>query len=700
MALVAGVSLGLSWLRPASAQEAEAAVHLLAQPPFHLPGDRLNASLRIVNTGEVPLENYQVRLSTFSAIEGRLELHDSFDGVIEPETFVRLGPEIPSLAPGESTKVTLDDRIEALGVPADGVYPVALSIVDETASTELGSITTHIVHYASRPRDPLNFVVLLPLTAHALKKPTGGFATGVDDRPVVADVLDPESGWLAGMLAAIEEAAVKRGRTRFAAGLAPSPRLVEELADAAASFDFEGVDSAAVRDQAKQALADFTSLLTSNRIQPLLAPYAFVDLPTIAARFDQENLNRQLSEANIVLEESLPDVTFDPEWFFAPGLRWDTASLADVRIAGADIADRTFFTRHAVSPDLNLDVGCPDVNEMGLAFACPVEIVPEGRPIRGYVSDPGIQERLVALTRPGNNRIELQRFFAETAMIHLEQPGTPGRVVAISVPSQLHPPPYLAGRLFGGLARAPWLKLLTPRRGLAAGPAPEDRELVTEAPPLSATPDEDYFAAIESASDAVEHYEEIDPPAGRLRRLNRNLLVAQSRLWWSDERAFEGMEFATETEEEIEAEFDKITIKGLDTTLTSQSAPVEFTVFNDAAYPVTIDIDLASPDGDIELDEADLDALEDVTIASQDNQQITVDAQARSSGIFQLTATVQTPRTESGVNDKTITIRSTNFNRIALGLTLGALAFLVLFYAWRWIRRHRGGAPTSQQARG
>jgi hypothetical protein len=44
---------------------------------------------------------------------------------------------------------------------------------------------------------------------------------------------------------------------------------------------------------------------------------------------------------------------------------------------------------------------------------------------------------------------------------------------------------------------------------------------------------------------------------------------------------------------------------------------------------------------------------------------------------------------------KRITIRSTAFNRVALGITFGALAFLIFFYMFRVLRRRRGKASNA-----
>jgi hypothetical protein len=696
--ILVAICFGLLPAPEVGAQEPDAILQLVRQPTWHTPGDDLGTVIQVTNAGDTELRGYEIRVRVYSPVEGRIQLHESFNGVEEVETFSRLGPRIPPLEPGASTRVGLEDRIANLGLTADGVYPMTLSLVDQDLVTELGEVTTQIVFYASQPEDPLKVVPVVPLSSVAFKSPAGGLAVDEDGRPLVAKALDQGSGWLAGVLAALQEASPSRSPRDLglSGGLAPSARLLEELEDVAENFSFEGEDAEAVRGAARAALDDISSLLSTGRMQPLFTTYAAVDLPTVTARFDQENLNRQLSEASVVLDETMPDVQFDPRWFFAPGLRWDEESLADVRIAGSHNADHTFFTRHAISG--SEDAGCPDVNRSGFAFACPVEIVTEGRSVTGFVADPAIQERLVALTERGQDRLDLQRLFAETAMIHLEQPGTAERVVQLSVPGQLHPTPYLSTRLFTGLARAPWLTPLKPSEGLEAGRQPERRDLTTVAPTLPEQPDEDYFAAISEASEAVRRFEEIGPPAARLRRLHRNILEGQSRVWWSDQAATEGIKFALATQREAEGQLANITVEGLDTTLTSQAAPIEMTVFNNNTYPVTIDVELSSENGDITIQRDDLDDLQDLTIGPEDNEQITVDAEAQSSGIFRLSALLKTPQNGYDINEETITIRSTNFNRIALTLTFGALAFLVLFYLWRWFNRRSRGTETSEQA--
>jgi hypothetical protein len=72
-----------------------------------------------------------------------------------------------------------------------------------------------------------------------------------------------------------------------------------------------------------------------------------------------------------------------------------------------------------------------------------------------------------------------------------------------------------------------------------------------------------------------------------------------------------------------------------------------------------------------------------------------VSAIARTSGIFTVTINTQTPDGKLTFGTTDIEIRSTEFNRIALGLTLGALVFLILFYTAKAVRRRRTSDATA-----
>jgi hypothetical protein len=211
--------------------------------------------------------------------------------------------------------------------------------------------------------------------------------------------------------------------------------------------------------------------------------------------------------------------------------------------------------------------------------------------------------------------------------------------------------------------------------------------------PLASEPDSTYFDAIENAQELVRSFSEIRPPPSMVQRLTRNALVAQSRLWWRDALAqSRGADYAQATSAEIDREFSNITVKGLDEiSLTSERGDIPVVVFNDSDYAIAVAVRLVA--SQLELDQ---DRFE-FTVEPHSSHQLTAHARVRSSGIFPLRVDLETPDGSFRIASKSVRIRSTEFNVIALTITFGALAFLVFFYLARLLRARRRarseGAP-------
>jgi hypothetical protein len=116
--------------------------------------------------------------------------------------------------------------------------------------------------------------------------------------------------------------------------------------------------------------------------------------------------------------------------------------------------------------------------------------------------------------------------------------------------------------------------------------------------------------------------------------------------------------------------------------MTSRSTDVQFLVTNDNDYPVRLRVALESPNL----------IVDDLRVPAEFPPEATTPVQAsvaaQTSGIFQVELSATTPA-GSVVDELVISVRSTELNQIALGLTLGALAFLISFYAYRAVRRRR-----------
>ena len=686
LALVGSLPAG-----PVEAQILTAEISLVRQPLFYKAGDELGIRVRISNPTPDPLEGFSVQSALFPYATGRIDLHESYGDLdpIEPEEVVQKIDFDQGVDPGESVVVTLDAPLGLSATDLGGVYPMVIGLYD-AALTRLDAFSTQAIYYPEAPQKALNLALVVPLSPPAARGPSGGFAPDTGGTYPLEEATGPR-GWLAGALDAIANATGEG----LSLGLAPSPRLVEELAGMGDGYarlvdgEVEEVPPDAPPARAAAATLDkLRDVLASPRIQPLPSAYANPDLPTIYDQQGLERVNDHLDAGREVLDEVLPDAGLDSPWLYVGDSHWDEKTLEAVRVSTGEL--KTFVDAALFEPPIDeTRPGCPSTSPQG-SFTCSVVVETQSADVPAYARDPDVHNRLVELAARDGDPLSLHRFFAETALIHSEQPDAGGRVIHASLPDAWQPSPRVAKRLFAGVARAPWLAPRTPAGGLERSVTPRSRSIVFDADPLGV--DRSYFEALKQAARELDTFTELGPPEQRVERLYSNLLVAESQAWWRDDSlTAAGLAFATETEREIGEEFDKITISGPDTTLTSQRSAVEVNVFNETTYPVRVDVDFESsrPEA-MRIDESDKDELQNILIEPGSAPAIKVDAIADTSGIFVMKASIKSPgRLGREINYQDIQIRSTNFNRIALGLTLGALGVIVLFYTYRLIRRRR-----------
>lgn len=686
LALVAAL---LASATPALAQDPLYTVTLVTQRFWHGADDPLGIGIKVSNFSDVPLDGFRLQISSWERLTSRSALEESFDGDPFGEaTFVTF-EEFPDVVPSdESRVVTLKTPVAELATLArggGGVYPLGIDLADPSGVVLGASVVTQLVYYPGEPLETqLSTVLVAPLNDVAARGPDGLFPAGDEDAVTLVDAL-AEGGWLSGTLDAMT-AATGRG-LHFA--LAPTPRLVEEIADMADGYSrrlADGTEEEVPRDapsarDAAAALDGVTKLLDTNGVQPLLVPYSFPDLPALA-HTDAPTpgpMAHQLTVAEEVLATlDLRKSGFTRRWVFPPAGRMDGRALTELRALSAETGTRTFFSSESLVQTLDPALaGCP---ELSPTFACPVAVAGTV----GYEADAGLQERFIALAQPGEDRLDLQRLLAETAMIREELPGRTDRVIQATMPSLWHPRPKLAGLLFRAFARAPWLETLTPNQGLDRAAAPVERQPVTVIGDLPHAPDGSYFDRLSEAEEVVDDLRDVGAPEALVTRLDRAILVAYGRTWWSDATLAEtGATFAEKARAEAEEHLGRIALHAApEITMTSRSTDVQFLVTNDNDYPVRIDVDLKSPNL----------VVDDLRVPAEFPPEATTPVQAsvaaQTSGIFQVELSATTPA-GSVVDELVISVRSTELNQIALGVTLGALAFLISFYAYRAVRRRR-----------
>lgn len=726
LVLLAGLAAVPSDLARAQEEEPAYRLDLISQPVWHRPSDPLDIRLRISNDSEVPIEGFLLSLTAHTLVTTRSALHLSFEGTpgaVGSAISQEHDDEIP---PGGSASIVLDEPVSSLsslaGISEGGVYPLTITISDSGVA-RYGEITTPLIVYPSEPEVPLNLALVLPLNGLPSRGPDGSFRPPVAGGPIPMEEAVSEGGWLSGLMAALEAEAgelpplerrerLERPRRRpnrragprfrtveipqegLRLGLAPTPRFVEELADAADGYRRAGEaepgnEEEAVSAAASDLLTNLADLLGESGIQPLAAPYSFPDLPALIEHAP-ERVSIELEEGAGVIESEL-DLELDRGWLFPPAGRLDARTLEELRFDEPDLATNVLFQPRAFEGDSQtIEVGCP---ESFTSFTCPVMVRTAQGPTTGLVADPGLQDRFVQIVNRGDDQLDLQRFFAETAAIRQELPSIGDRVAHTTVPSLWHPSPRLWMQFLSGLRAAPWLQTVTPSEAVELRePVVRTEELAPSFEPLANEPEPSFFEELEAGADLVERFRRMQPPEQLLTRLRRNILVAESRLWWPSLDLMQAAQgYIDSTEVEIEQQIEKVTIGGPEQiNLTSQQGEIPLVVSNGTTFPTIVRVGIRSLQPDLTLSPEE---LEPQRINAGDAFQFTIQAASRSSGIFPVEVVVETPDGELEIATKQITVRSTEFNRVALGVTLGAFSFLVLFYVLRLFRRRRREAP-------
>jgi hypothetical protein len=712
-------------IAPARAQDAqgEVALQLLRQPFWHDTDDSLDLRLRIANSSSEPLDDYSLSLIAHGRTTSRSALQDSFSS---PPAFTTSAyqPDLRGepIQPGGSLRLSINDSLTRLTSLANategGVYPVTIALFDGTGA-ELDSVTTPLIIYPSTPDPALNLVLVAPLNAVPSRGPDRVFSTPADASSSLEDAVQ-EDGWLNGLVAAVEDATQsevqpgsprrsrggrrsnrRRPRPRpltvpgLQLGVAPTPRLIDELADMSNGFMTRDADgarrvppSSLVSNAAEDLLEQLSDLLAEPTVQPLLTPYAFPDLPTLRRELGRElgpvRMTEQINEGDLVLRNVL-ELEALRDWVLAPAGRLDETTLEDLRSVGG-LGKHAFLSEESIEESFGpARSGCP---EPALSFTCPVLVRTAQGPTTGFVADDALQDRLAGLVEGSDKRLELQRFFAELAQIREELPGRGDRVVQVTIPSLWHPRPRLSRLLFDGLQHAPWIDTFTPRGALAGSSGispPEPKRLARQLEPLRSQPDDAWFTSLRGALDSVENFSGVRPPQDRIQQLSRNVMVGESRLWWPDLGLLtQGEGFADDTAAEVQGVFDLIEIGGIDEIrLTSTRGELPIEIRNQNDFPVTVDVRFSSTGLDLGRS-----IVNDQRIQPGTSLQLVEDMTVESSGIYTVSVGVTTPDGFS-IAEKRIEIRSTEFNEVALGITLGALAFLILFYVTRVVRRRR-----------
>jgi hypothetical protein len=341
----------------------------------------------------------------------------------------------------------------------------------------------------------------------------------------------------------------------------------------------------------------------------------------------------------------------------------------------------------------------------GTATGTPTALTRIGR-ATALVTDPELQ-RLIGLADQGaaTPRMAEQLVLAETALLAAEAPNaTPSRALVLLTPRDWAASPTWAGQLSADLAAAPWLQ-----------PAPLDQLFAgTPVPRQGALPEHDDAALSDTAIQRDVSLRQGAATVGSLfsdpaltHSLERTLDRAESAGWRKHPDGAEVLRAAVQAQ--VTTAISGVTVSAAPggVLLTGRNGSLPVTITNALRRQVTIVLSLTAGIG------SRIDPVNQVlTIpAAGDTGPVRTQRSLRivSRGAGRFPVSLQA-RTSSGAelsHPQTLTVRSSNLGGIAVGITVGALAVLILaltfrgtrgLLRWRRARRPDASAPAAPLA--
>ena len=633
---------------------------LLSQTPWSSTSQRtLDLRFRAENTGVLALSDLTIgvtlysRTLTKSAYEASLTTDPPV--VIDAETLAREG----TLEPGTTRDFEISLTLDSPGIDPDhsGAYPLKVDLRSGVAS--LAALRTPAIFLVRDPEVPLGlswtFVLYHPITF----APDGTFSN-----PSLEDSLAP-GGQLSGEIHALEELATDPSGT--AVDIAISPTLLTQLGRMREGYVVS--DAGDVREVppgeggaalAAQALIALRSIARSVNVHVTALPFSVPELPALYGGGLGRDVGIQLDRGSEVAATFLQTTPL-ASILRPPGAALDTTTLRGLSLFG--ISDLI------VGPDT---VAIPP-EPLGLAG--PATARTDEGALTAIVPDPSLDALVVSLSNE-DPVLAAQVLLGELMTIWQERPGEERGVAIVLSEDDPIPGPFYAP-FVRDIAGAPWLAPMGaaefaatfPPAGTAPLSSPSFRRFATS-----------YVASLKQARRRVDTLRSMLPPdAVQPDELDTMLLLAEARQYLAVPTG--GLAFVTSVRDTVDGVLDELTLQTVSAvTLTSESGGgIPVTVSNGADETLHFSVRLVSqhlretPSADLEL-------------APGGSETVRFQAQLRSTGKFPVRVQVVTP---SGrvIEQQTLVVRSTAYNRFALFITIGAAFVLLGLWARRFLPR-------------
>ena len=627
------------------------------------PGREFDLRLRAQNLGTEPLSELAIGVTLYSRVLSRSAYEASL--VSDPSIVIDAGtlPRDGAIEPGETRDFEIPLLLEqGIDPEESGVYPVKLDL--RSGITSVAELRTPAIFLVREPEIPLGLSWSFVLAHPIVFAPDGIFTD-----PSLEIALGP-GGRLNGEIRGLLELA--SDPTAPPVDVAVSPVLLTQLGRMRQGYEVSvGGETRRVRAGeggaalAEHALENLRTIAAAPNVEISALPFSAPEIPSLygggLGRDVVVQLERGREVASTFVGTEMVEGILRP-----PGAALDEPTLRGLSAAGI----RTLL----VGPST------VELPEQPLGFAGPATTSLGDGSLAAIVPEPSSDAVLTSVVAE-DPVLAAQVLLGEITTIWQEAPGEERGIALVLSEDALLPGPFFPP-LVRDVAAAPWLAPEAAGSFVETFP-PTDASILAN-PSFRRFPTT-YVASIRQARRRIDTLRSM-LPSGSLEpdRLETMLLLAEARQFLIS--TSEGLAFIDAVKLSVRDTVDDLALDTVSSvTLTSESGGVPVTVSNEGPHPLSFTVRLVSPQL---LDEP----TAELELPAGDSQTVRLQAQLRSAGRFPVQVQMVSP---SGrlIGQQTLAVRSTEYNRIALLITIGAALVLIAVWARRFLpsraaRRH------------
>jgi hypothetical protein len=669
------VLLTLTPVPAARAQDVSASLRLLQQTPWGTqysvkgrpPVTRIDISVAATNTGATPIEDPVVVLVLGPVVTTRGE----YDQQMVPQVPLLSISTVPHVQEGTiepSQTRTFDVSLDlaaltdagVVSTTVSGIYPLAIEL--RNADTPLTELRTPVLYYVRAPEQPIAFAWTVELS------PPVGFAPSGELASADTEVAIAPGGRIAAQLSSLSLLAANGTPVN----LALSPILLDTLRRMAAGYRVG--DRVVPRGQggaanAASVLGTLGRIVAAPTVQTSLYPFAAPQLPAVLNSGLGRDLDRQVA-AGKELAATAIDLEPQTRVARAPFGALDGGAVGQLAHEGATVllADADTVERPLVPPQ---DFAPPPTAALDRPGG--------GDPLALVLPDPGAQAVLTSELATTDPVLAAQRTLGSLAAVWQEAPLDP-RGVAVSLTDDLALPPGFWDPIARRIANAPFLDPVSASELVDRVPPGDPVDL---AAPSTAVFTDGYAEEVKQERRRVDALTSmLDGPSDLPARLERALLYAEAGQYVGPGEA-SGRAWTGAVHAQTDLQFARtVPDPSPGYTLTYRAATIPLLIPGSPGPPLDVEIELQSPQ--LRFPEG---ATQKVRITDE-QQSVPFRVEATGAGQIPLTVIVHAPNGRE-LNKRTVAIRSTAYNRIALVITGAAALALVALWVRRLVARRR-----------